>query len=497
MENWGCVTWTDAVIFRSPPTYAQRQSRASVLMHEMAHMWFGDLVTMRWWDDLWLNEAFASWAATWALAGATEHTDAWAGFLAALKVEGYRADMSPGTHPIRGDVPDVAQAMANFDAITYSKGQSVLKQLSAYVGNEVFVRGLQAYFRDHAWGNTRLDDLIGAVGAASGRDLTAWTTAWLDRSGTDTIRLVDGALTVTSPDAEAPRPHRLDVRSYRVAADTLTDVGTTSVETSGPQVEVSLPAADLHLLNADDLTFAAVRPDPASMAVLLDRAGDLPDPLSRTLASTTAWDMLVKGECSAADVVRILTGALVTERSPIVVEAFLAMALKAAEQWAPADRIAPLLEQVASTAAGLTIDPEFRMPALRTLAASATTADHFETLARARRARPRPGLARPGPAGRARRLRRGGGDGAREVRPRPRGVGPRAQRPRRPTRRCCQGGGLDRADGRQDRADGLARPGRRPLLATDPGRAAQALDRPLSRAPAGPRLGRPAGPRGR
>ena len=380
MENWGCVTWTDAVIYRSPPTYAQRQSRASVLMHEMAHMWFGDLVTMRWWDDLWLNEAFASWAATWALAGATEHTDAWAGFLAASKVEGYRADMSPGTHPIRADVPDVAQAMANFDAITYSKGQSVLKQLSAYVGDDAFVRGLQAYFRDHAWGNTRLDDLIDAVGAASGRDLTAWTTAWLDRSGTDTIRLVDGALTITSPDAEPPRPHRLDVRSFAVSGNTLAEVGTTPVETSGTRVAVALPAADLHLLNAGDLTFAAVRPDAASMTALLDRAGDLPDPLSRTLAGATAWDMLVKGECSAADVVRVLAGALVTERSPIVVETFLSMALKAAEQWAPADQIGRLLEQVASTAAGLTIDPEFRTPALRTLAAAATTAAHFETL---------------------------------------------------------------------------------------------------------------------
>ena len=380
MENWGCVTWTDAVIYRSPPTYAQRQGRASVLMHEMAHMWFGDLVTMRWWDDLWLNEAFASWAATWALAGATEHTDAWAGFLAQLKVEGYRADMSPGTHPIRAEVPDVAQAMANFDAITYSKGQSVLKQLSAYVGDDVFVRGLQVYFRDHAWGNTRLDDLMDAVGAAAGRDLTSWTSAWLDREGTDTIRLADGVLTISSPDDQAPRPHRLDIQSFVVRDDTLADAGTTEVETAGTRTEVSLPAADVHLVNAGDLTFAAVRPDQASVAVLLDRAGDLPDPLSRTIAGTTAWDMLVKGECAAEDVVRVLTGALVTEPSPIVVESFLGMSLRAAEQWAPADEVDGLLGRVAATASGLTIDPEFRVPALRTLAASASTDDHFATL---------------------------------------------------------------------------------------------------------------------
>ena len=189
MENWGCVTWTDAVLFRSTPSYAQRAMRANVLLHEMAHMWFGDMVTMLWWDDLWLNEAFASWAATWSSAGATEHVDAWAGTLVQTKLEGYRADMGPGTHPIRADVPDVAQAMANFDAITYSKGESVLKQLSAYVGEDAFVAGLQSYFRDHQWGSTTLDDLISAIGAASGRDLDAWTTAWLDRAGTDTIRL--------------------------------------------------------------------------------------------------------------------------------------------------------------------------------------------------------------------------------------------------------------------------------------------------------------------
>ena len=340
MENWGCVTWTDAVIYRSSPSYAQRALRASILLHEMAHMWFGDLVTMQWWDDLWLNEAFASWAASWSAAAATEHVDAWAGFLVGIKTEGYRADMSPGTHPIRADVPDVAQAMANFDAITYAKGESVLKQLAAYVGEDAFVEGLRAYFRDHAWGNTRLDDLMGAVGTAAGRDLTDWTSAWLDRAGTDTIRLGTGALTVESPDSLPPRPHHLAIRSFTATDDGLDEVGVLSVETSGTRTEVDLPRADLHLLNADDLTFAAVRPDPASVRVLMERAGDLPDPISRALAGATAWDMLVKAETRAADVVGTLTRALVTETSPIVVESFLALATRAAEQWAPLDEVA-------------------------------------------------------------------------------------------------------------------------------------------------------------
>ena len=164
MENWGCVTWGDGVLLRGTPTYDQRRQIAEILLHEMAHMWFGDLVTMKWWDDLWLNEAFASWAACWAAVGATRYTDSWASFLAAGKLEGYRVDLGPASHPIRGDVPDVSQAMANFDAISYQKGQAVLRQLSAYAGDDAFVEGLRAYFRDHAWGNTRLEDLTGAVG---------------------------------------------------------------------------------------------------------------------------------------------------------------------------------------------------------------------------------------------------------------------------------------------------------------------------------------------
>ena len=212
MENWGCVTWTDAVLFRSPPTYAQRGQRAMVLLHEMAHMWFGDLVTMRWWDDLWLNEAFASWASTWAATAVSEFNDAWAGFLITRKLDAYRLDMGPASHPIRGDVPDVSAAMATFDAITYAKGESVLKQLAATIGEDAFVEGLRDYFGKHAWSNTRLSDLMDAFGRAAGRDLGRWTTDWLDRAGTDTISLVDGGrLEVSAPEG-TPRPHTLDDR---------------------------------------------------------------------------------------------------------------------------------------------------------------------------------------------------------------------------------------------------------------------------------------------
>jgi aminopeptidase N len=338
---------------------------------------------MRWWDDLWLNEAFASWASTWAGVNATPYTDGWATFLAGQKLIGYRVDMSPATHPIRGDVPDVAQAMANFDAITYIKGQSVLRQLVAHVGEDAFVEGLRAYFRDHAWGNTGLADLMSAVGEAAGRDLSGWTEAWFDRAGTDTLVLSGADLLATGPDGTEPRPHHLEIGAYRRGDDGgLTRAGTVVVETSGPRTPVeSLPErADLHLVNDGDLTFAAVRTDEQSLRTLLASAAQLPDPLSRALAVTTAWDMLLKGELSTDELLGCVLDVLGSERSPGVVEPFLALSLRAAEQWTPAVAVPKQLARVAETAAALALVPDHRAAALRTLAAAATDPSHFEAL---------------------------------------------------------------------------------------------------------------------
>ncbi|HEX4471102.1 MAG TPA: aminopeptidase N [Nocardioides sp.] len=385
MENWGSVTWTDSVLYRSAPTYGQRAVRAQILLHEMAHMWFGDLVTMLWWDDLWLNEAFASWASNWSGVNCTEFTDEWATFLAGNKMAGYRQDMSPATHPIRGEVPNVAQAMANFDAVTYSKGASVLKQLMAFVGEERFVEGLRIYFRKHAWGNTVLDDLMSAIGEAAGRDLDDWTVAWLDRAGTDVLRLGDSTLTATSPDGDPPRPHRLEIGSYAVSGEALTLVGTTSVETSGTETAVELPEADLHLLNAADHTFAAVRPDAASVRVLLDRAADLPEAVDRAQAVVTSFQMLSDGELPADELFDCVLDVLEREKSPAVVEAFLAIALEIAQRWIASERISGALARLAGVADRLADDPDHTTPGLRTLAASASTAEHFARLDEAAR----------------------------------------------------------------------------------------------------------------
>ncbi len=394
MENWGCVTWSDASLYRSRPTFAQREFVAMVLLHEMAHMWFGDLVTMRWWDDLWLNEAFASWAATWASENATDYTDADATFLAGLERAGYQADMSPASHPIRSEVPDVAHAFANFDQITYAKGQAVLRQLVAFVGEDAFVEGLRAYFRDHAWGNTVLDDLIGAIAAASGRDLAGWTASWLDRAGTDTIVLLPdpggpyGArrLLTTSADGDEPRRHHLRIGSYRRVRDgdagvsPVEHVGTTDVETTGTTTSVELPDADLHLLNDGDLTFAAVRTDEDSLEAMLGLAPHLPDAISRAGAVSTGWDMLAKGELSTGEFLDCVLAVLEVERSPGVVEPFFLMALRAAEQWSPTALIPRRLARLAEVAARRADETDHRTAALKTLAASAAKPEHFEIL---------------------------------------------------------------------------------------------------------------------
>ncbi|WP_432479913.1 aminopeptidase N [Nocardioides sp. GXQ0305] len=383
MENWGCVTYGDAQLSRTPPSHAQRALLAEFVLHEMAHMWFGDLVTMRWWDDLWLNEAFASWASNWALSRATEYVDQWAGFLAIAKRAAYELDMGPARHPIRAEVPDVDHATANFDAITYVKGQSVLHQLMAYLGEDAFVAGLRAYFRDHAWGNTRLDDLMSAFGAAAGTDLTGWTAAWLDRAGTDTLRLVDGTIHAESPDDQPPRPHRLSVASYAADGEALLPVASADVLLSEPVTPVDLPVADLHLVNAGDTTFAAVRPDEASLRTMLDRLGQLPEPLSRALVVATVNQLLLLGELAPREGGRAVIRALRTERNPSLVEPFLSVALTISDRWASPTDSPGLMESLADSAVVLAGVAEHRQPALRTLAATATTDEHWEVLDKA------------------------------------------------------------------------------------------------------------------
>jgi len=386
MENWGCVTWSDAFIYRSDPSYQEREARALVLLHEMAHMWFGDIVTMRWWDDLWLNEAFAEWACYWAATTATQYTDAWASFLAGRKLAGYGADMAPTTHPIRQPVRNVAEAAATFDAITYPKGASVLKQLAAYVGEDAFVSGLRTYFGRHAWGNAILEDLVGEIERASGRDLAEWTRGWIDTAGTDRLVLESTGSNVmsiraTGPNGGTPRPHRLDVGVYDHDGDALVRRQLVPVETSGALSHAGdLVTADLLLVNDEDLTFASTRPDTASRAMLMSSAGLLPSSISRAVAVATAWDMLMTSDVSAEEFVGCVTGVLRRETADSVVEPFLRLSVMAAERWTPDALREEMMSSVADVCLELAEHPEHRRAALRTLARTAVSHQQIDQL---------------------------------------------------------------------------------------------------------------------
>ncbi|MGH3345719.1 MAG: aminopeptidase N [Nocardioides sp.] len=377
MENWGCVTWGDGYLHRGTPTHSQRQMVAITLLHEMAHMWFGDLVTMRWWDDLWLNEAFASWASTWAAAEATEFRDSWAGFLVGRKLDAYRVDMGPASHAIRNEVHNVDSALANFDAITYAKGQAVLHQLMAYVGEEAFTLGLQDYFARHAWSNTRLVDLISAVERASGRDLQQWTSDWLDRAGTDTLTVTDGTVEAVAADGGEPRPHRIDIGTYTETGELLER---TPLETSGPTTPLPPLPAGLQLLNDTDLTFAAVRTEDDSLRRLLASVGSMSDPTARALIVSAGMDLLRKGELGGPAILDSVLGALASEKSPTLLEPFLVIARDVAELWCPPNQVEASLARVADQALALSRDQEQRRPALNVLATCASTPVHDEAL---------------------------------------------------------------------------------------------------------------------
>ncbi|MEV6106793.1 aminopeptidase N [Streptomyces sp. NPDC051940] len=378
MENYGCVTWSDAFLRRTEPTPAERELLALVLLHEMAHMWFGNIVTMRWWDDLWLNEAFAEFACHWAAERATRYTDAWAGHLAGEKLRAYLCDQGPASHPIHQPIHDVAQAASIFDSITYPKGASVLQQLMTYVGEERFRAGMSAYFARHAWGNTTLQDLIDALSEAGGRDLDTWRTAWLAAAGTDRFSLERDGAGVTLVATAPPRPQVLAVGAYERDGGALKRTALVRVEVGAGQTRTAVtglpPTADLLLVNDDDLTFATARPDAASRDTLFRTAAELPTAISRGVAAATVWDMLTNGEATAAEAGQTLTALLAAETSDAVIEPCLALAADTAELWAPDGERAGLTAGVAAACRRLAADPGRRRVALRGLARTATDA---------------------------------------------------------------------------------------------------------------------------
>ncbi len=384
MENYGCVTWADSVLRRHEPTTGEWQLFTNVLLHEMAHMWFGNIVTMRWWDDLWLNEAFAEFACMWAAERATAYGDTAANNLVGDKLNAYLADQGPSSHPIRQSVPTVADAESIFDSITYPKGAAVLKQLMHFVGEDTFCVGMSAYFAEHAWGNTTLDDLVRSLERASGRDLQPWRTAWLETAGVDRLGIdhTDDGLVLTAVGAHgAPHPQVVGVGAYRRAGEALEEVGSARVEVEGERTAVEgLPQADLYLVNHDDTTFATTRPDVAGREILIGHPSGLPTTLARAVAMATVWDMLSSAEATAAEAVGAFTDVLSVETVETVAEPCLALALGAAQQWAPESERVGLEAQVAAAARHLVDAGVSRHSALRTLARTAAGEEDLASL---------------------------------------------------------------------------------------------------------------------
>ncbi|MEV8588519.1 aminopeptidase N [Streptomyces sp. NPDC051180] len=363
MENAGAVTIRDQYVFRSKVTDAAYERRAETILHELAHMWFGDLVTMEWWNDLWLNESFATYTsvACQASVAGTRWPHAWTTFANAEKTWAYRQDQLPSTHPIMAEINDLEDVLVNFDGITYAKGASVLKQLVAYVGQDEFFKGVQAYFQAHAFGNTRLSDLLGALEETSGRDLKTWSKAWLETAGINILRPEietdeSGAITAFAVRQEAPalpagakgeavlRPHRIAIGFYDLdAAGKLvrTDRLELDIDAAGltavPQL-VGKARPAVVLLNDDDLSYAKVRLDPVSLAHVTAHLGDFAESLPRALCWASAWDMTRDGEMATRDYLDLVLSGITKETDIGVVQSLqgqvkAAIELYAAPEW--------------------------------------------------------------------------------------------------------------------------------------------------------------------
>jgi len=399
MENVGCVTFAeDYFVFRSKVTDKNYNWRANVILHEMAHMWFGDLVTMTWWDDLWLNESFAEWASYYTLEKATRFTNSWTVFNAERKNWAYRQDQLSSTHPIVVDMHDMEAVRTNFDGITYAKGASVLQQMVSYVGKNEFVEGLRKYFAKHAWGNTTLNDLVVELEAASGRDMTPWIATWLKTAGVNTFRpelQISGEnYSAISIRQEAPlmpagstelRPHRMAIGLYDLKNGALVRRRAVELDVFGASTSVPELAgeklADLVLINDQDLSYGKIRFDARSIKTLRNHLGDIQDPLSRALCWSASWDMLRDGELAASDYVPMAINALPGEPDVAVVGMTLTQLDTAVELFAADSHRAGLRVQLANGIEALLNDAaagsDLQLSYSRALASSASTPEQI------------------------------------------------------------------------------------------------------------------------
>ncbi|MEU8028387.1 aminopeptidase N [Streptomyces sp. NPDC049099] len=409
MENAGAVTIRDQYVFRSKVTDAAYEVRAETILHELAHMWFGDLVTMEWWNDLWLNESFATYTsiACQAAAPGSRWPHSWTTFANSMKTWAYRQDQLPSTHPIMADIRDLDDVLVNFDGITYAKGASVLKQLVAYVGEDEFFKGVQAYFKAHAFGNTRLSDLLGALEETSGRDLKTWSKKWLQTAGINVLRPelrtdAEGVITSFAVRQEAPelpagakgepvlRPHRIAIGLYDLDAGSGKLVRTERIEldvdgelTAVPQLTGKRRPAVV-LLNDDDLSYAKVRLDEESLKTVTEHLGDFEQSLPRALCWASAWDMTRDGELATRDYLSLVLSGIAKESDIGVVQSLHRQVKLAIDLYAdPAARESLLTRWTDATLAHLrAAEPasDHQLAWARAFAATARTPEQLDLL---------------------------------------------------------------------------------------------------------------------
>ncbi|MEU2772358.1 aminopeptidase N [Streptomyces sp. NPDC007162] len=409
MENAGAVTIRDQYVFRSKVTDAAYETRAETILHELAHMWFGDLVTMEWWNDLWLNESFATYTsiACQAYAPESRWPHSWTTFANSMKTWAYRQDQLPSTHPIMAEIRDLDDVLVNFDGITYAKGASVLKQLVAYVGMDEFFQGVQAYFKRHAYGNTRLSDLLGALEETSGRDLSTWSKKWLQTAGINILRPevetdADGVVTSFAVRQEAPalpagakgeptlRPHRIAIGLYELDDETGKLVREDRVEldvdgelTAVPQLAGRRRPA-VFLLNDDDLSYAKVRLDEESLRFVTEHLGDFESSLPRALCWASAWDMTRDAELPARDYLSLVLSGIGKESDIGVVQSLHRQVKLAVELYAdPTAREALLTRWTDATLAHLRSaapGSDHQLAWARAFAATARTPEQVDLL---------------------------------------------------------------------------------------------------------------------
>ena len=403
MENAGAVTFLEDYVFRSKVTRASYERRAETVLHEMAHMWFGDLVTMRWWDDLWLNESFATFASVLCQSEATEFIEAWTTFANAEKSWAYRQDQLPSTHPVAADIPDLAAVEVNFDGITYAKGASVLKQLVAYVGLEHFLAGLRDYFRTHAFNNATFDDLLSALETASGRDLSDWGRQWLKTTGLNTLRAdfdvdADGRFTRfavaqsgAAPGAGETRVHRLAVGIYDDdGSGKLVRIHREELDVNGESTEVpalvGVSRGRLALVNDDDLTYCSLRLDPDSLQTALERIADIAEPLPRTLVWSAAWEMTRDAELRARDFVALVSGGVHAETEVgvaqrLLLQAQTALGSYADPDWARSEGWPAFADRLLELARGAQAGSDHQLAFVNALCSSVLSTRHVVVLA--------------------------------------------------------------------------------------------------------------------